>query len=96
MYFLCKKNASLAEQKGVSKIRWILTTFFYWVLFEILMMTLFVSIVKIDLEAIQEAKTITKELLFMMGSGLLGGYLGYLFVRKRIESLPEPTDLDNR
>ena len=73
LYFLCKKNASLAEQKGVSKIRWILTTFFYWVLFEILMMTLFVSIVKIDLEAIQEAKTITKELLFMMGSGLLGG-----------------------
>jgi uncharacterized paraquat-inducible protein A len=95
LYFLCKKNALIAEQKEASKARWVITTIFYWVMGEILLITLFVSIVKIDLVAIQEAKAITKELLLMMGAGLLGGYLGYLFVRKRLEDMPRPNGLDN-
>ncbi|WP_299252562.1 hypothetical protein [uncultured Cytophaga sp.] len=95
LYFLCKKNALLAEQKKLSKSRWVITTIFYWILFEILMIALFSSFVKMDAEVIQEAKTITNELLLMMGAGLLGGYLGYLLVRKRLENMPDSTELDN-
>jgi uncharacterized membrane protein YfcA len=93
LYFLCKKNAALAEQKKASKRRWVLTTIFNWILGEVSGIFLLSYILMIaghlDPEAVQPFGEMNKEMFFIMCAGLLGGYLGYLLTRKRLEDLSE-------
>ncbi|HSY62830.1 MAG TPA: hypothetical protein VK796_13190 [Cytophaga sp.] len=96
LIFLCTRIARLAEEKKISKTRWILITVFYWILGEafgvLLLLSLLISLGRVDPETIQPLGEATKEMVFIMCTGYLGGYLGYLFTRKRIEDLPDSND----
>lgn len=92
LIYLCTKNAKLAEEKNVSKRRWVITTVFYWLAGEALGIVLLMTIISVDAEMLQGGKEISAELLYLMLAGLLGGYLGYLFTRKRMEDLPDSND----
>ena len=93
LIFLCFKIAALAGQKNVSKTRWVLKTILNWIAGEVfgifLLSYVLMATGRIDPETIKPFGEITKELFFIMCAGLLGGYLGYLFTRKRIEDLPD-------
>jgi hypothetical protein len=88
LIYLCNKNGKLAEEKNVSKRKWVLTTVLYWLAGEALGIFLLMTINPIDPEIFQGGKEIGGEFLYLMCAGLLGGYLGYLLARKRIEDLP--------
>ena len=94
LIFLCNKNAKLAEQKNVSKRRWVLTTVFYWITGELLGIMLLMTVIHVNAEMLQAGQAFSKELLYLMFAGMLGGYLGYLFTRKRMEDLPEPNSFE--
>ena len=89
LIYLCTKNAKLAEQKNVSKRRWVITTVFYWLAGEAIGIVLLMTVIPVDAETLQAGG---QEFLYLMCSGLLGGYLGYLFTRKRMEDLPDSND----
>lgn len=92
LIYLCTKNAKLAEQKNVSKRRWVITTVFYWLAGEAVGIVLLMTVIPIDAEMIQGGQEPKVEFLYLMLAGLLGGYLGYLFTRKRMEDLPDSND----
>ena len=93
LIFLCTRIAALAEQKNISKTRWVLTTVFYWITGEVFGMFLLYSLLqymgRIDTVDIKQLSEMTKEIFCVMCAGYLGGYLGYLFTRKRMEELPD-------
>lgn len=103
LIYLCTKIAKLAGQKNVSKTRWILTTIFYWILGGMLANMLLVYALGIDInvdiekgDMFENFKIVLESFkpysMYFMCSGLLGGYLGYLFTRKRIEDIPDSND----
>ncbi len=92
LYFLCKKIIQLAEQKNVPKTRWVMTTIFYWILGSSLANVLLIYALGIDISSIKKdeiIKMLMEHSMYFMFAGLSGGYLGYLFTRKRIEDLPD-------
>lgn len=89
LIYLCNKIAKLSEQKNVSKRRWVLTTILYWISGEALGIFLVMTVIPVDADMFQPGKDLSKEFIYIMCAGLLGGYLGYLFTRKRMEDLPD-------
>jgi hypothetical protein len=55
---------------------------------------LLMTVIHVDAEMLQAGQAFSKELLYLMFAGMLGGYLGYLFTRKRMEDLPEPNSFE--
>lgn len=93
LVYLCFKIAGLAEQKNVSKIRWVLTTIFYWILGSTLANMLVMYALGIHQMNITKSEDLLNVMIehsmYFMFAGLSGGFLGYLFARKRIENLPD-------
>ncbi len=79
----------MAEGKNLSKRKWIIRTILYWILGEVTGLVLLMSVIDIDAQKLQESKTFSAELLYLMIVGIGGGYLGYLFTRKRLEDTPD-------
>lgn len=93
LIYLCNTIAKLAGKKNVSKRRWVITTVFYWIAGEIIGYLLLLATLGIDLEKEDGAKVLADNILYIMFAGLLGGYLGYLFTRKRLEDLPDSDEI---
>lgn len=89
LIYLCTKNAKLAEQKNVSKRRWVLTTVLYWMLGGGFATAVLIIVLGIDIEKDTFLNVMIENSIYFTCSGLLGGYLGYLFTRKRMENLPD-------
>ena len=89
LIFFCFKIAALAKQKNVSKIRWIMTTVFYWIIGGLFASSLLIFALGIDIEKSNMLEVMIENSMYFMLAGLLGGYLGYLFTRKRLEELPD-------
>ena len=77
LVYLCMKMSRLAESKNLPARRWILQTVLNWILVE----SLFILI----------TLTIGLDVMYVIVIGPLGGYLGYLLVRKKLEDMPDGT-----
>jgi hypothetical protein len=89
LIYLCSQNSKLAALKNLSKRKWIIRTILNWILGEITGLILLMSVLNVDAQKLQENKEFSVELLYLMTVGICGGYLGYLFTRKRLEATPD-------
>ncbi|ABG59275.1 hypothetical protein [Cytophaga hutchinsonii] len=88
--YLCIQISKLAVQKEQPKNRWVFMTVLFWFLGETFAIGLFVSIsgIQITAENINDPD-IMGSLFGMLFAGCCGGFLGYLLVRKKLESIPD-------
>jgi len=76
LIYVCMEMSRLAESKNLSKRLWVLRTIFSWVLCEIVILTIVVEFFHID------------NLFFLLFFGILGGFLGYLFTKRKLLDQP--------
>jgi len=90
LIYLCSIISKLAESKNLSKRRWVIRTVMYWILGEFTGVFIVMATgIKVESTAMDNMGVV-----YMMLAGMLGGFLGYLLVRKQLEDSPSnPTDI---
>ena len=76
LIYVCMEMSRLAESKNLSKRLWVLRTILSWILCEIVILTIVVEFFHID------------NLFFLLFFGILGGFLGYLFTKRKLLDQP--------
>ena len=79
LYFLCKKNGTLAVQKGLPSLKWRLYTVLAWLIAEFIGLLLGVSIFGISKQSIYQ----------VMGTGIFTAFGGYLLIKFILEKMPD-------
>jgi len=84
LIYLCSKISKLAESKKLPKGRWVWRTVMYWIVGEIAGVFIVISTgIKISAETVDSTN-----LFYALAAGILGGFLGYLLVKKQLEDYP--------
>jgi len=79
--------SKLAVSKNLPKWRWIIRTIMYWLLgdFTAMYLVMYLGGITITPETISGY---TLEVFYVLAAGVLGGFLGYLLVKKQLEDYP--------
>lgn len=75
---LSQRNARIAAGKGLSSRKWLWLTVLAWI--------------ALELPAVILSYGYTQNLITASFSGLLGGFLGYFIVKRKLNSLPPDID----
>lgn len=86
LVYFCSVISKLAVSKNLPKWRWIIRTIMYWLLGDLTAMYLVMYLGGINITA--ETVTYTIEIFYVLAAGILGGFLGYLLVKKQLEDYP--------
>lgn len=89
--YLCVVISKLAVSKNLPKWRWIIRTIMYWLLGDLTAMYLVMYIGGISITPETLAAGYTIEVFYVLAAGILGGFLGYLLVKKQLEDYPSNT-----
>ena len=89
LIYLCYVISKLAASKNLPKGRWILRTVIYWMLgdFTAMYLVQLLAGITIDPDTLQSG-TVTIEMFYVLFAGILGGFLGYLLVKKQLQDYP--------
>ncbi len=79
LFFLCKKIGVMATQKGLNPGRWKLYTVISWIAFEMLGCVTGIVVFGFD----------KNNLIELLSFSILCAFGGFLFVRYRLENLPD-------
>jgi hypothetical protein len=82
LIYVCMEMSRLAESKNLSKRKWVVFTILSWVLSEMLILTIVIGFFHID------------NLFFLLFFGILGGFLGYLFAKRKLLDQPNVDVID--
>ena len=85
--YFCMVISKLAVSKNLPKWRWIIRTIMYWLLgdFTAMYLVMYLGGITITPETISGY---TLEVFYVLAAGVLGGFLGYLLVKKQLEDYP--------
>lgn len=86
------RNFVLAEKKGESPWKWAIISFLVWMIFESIGGFMYASIIGFDLSNIENLSSNLEEVLVLSLFGIGCGYLGYLLVRRSLQSKPDAGD----
>lgn len=87
LIYLCYVISKLAANKSLPKGRWILRTVIYWMLGDLTAMYLvqYLGGIKVTPESLQIP---SMDMLYVLVAGILGGFLGFLLVKKQLQDYP--------
>ena len=94
LVFLCRRNGSLALQKGLNVVAWVLYTIAGWFVAEIAGLFLGTLLFgNIDPKVLTDRAVFDKSNIYgLMALGLISGFGGYLIVRAILEKKPDPSE----
>lgn len=93
MLFFSYKNYTLAKKNGEPGFKWAVITSLVWIVFEITGAALYAMIAEVDLTNLQEFPVKTGGIILVLLFGIACGYLGYLLVRRSLNT-KSPQDYD--
>ena len=96
LFFLCKKNGTLAIQKGLSANKWKWYTILAWFGAEIVgLLFAIVLFGKSNIENLKDLNALDKSNFYGLAAmGLISAFGGYLIVKAKLEKMPDTFDED--